>query len=122
MEHTWQHTKARLGGASAAAGPSEPRTDKKPRFTDGDFLDLEPAGTGTGTGTRILGQVPVTSLVLGLPADVVVTIFGLLDLKTLVMVIPSVRRQLQPQPKPLANPPGPRSPPAARLPLLQPRL
>ena len=86
----------------AAAGPSEgigDSLDKKARFADGDFLDLEPASAGKGT--RILGQffLGCRSLVLGLlPEEVVVTIFGLLDLKTLVMTIPSVRRQPQPQP------------------------
>ena len=57
----------------AAAGPSEgigDSLDKKARFADGDFLDLEPASAGKGM--RILGQffLGCRSLVLGLPEEV----------------------------------------------------
>ena len=77
-----EHTKAELGaGAGGATGPPEPRIDKKARFADGDLGDLGPRA-----GTRIMG----------LPADVMVTVFGLLDLKTLVMVVPSVSSTASP--------------------------
>ena len=87
---------AGAGGAGGAPSPPAPGIGKKPRFADVDREDLDPARAGT---TRIMG----------LPTDVMVTVFGLLDLKTLVMVIPSVSSN----PPPfllLYYPPSPRPP------------
>ena len=87
-----EHTKAELDGAGGggATSPLKPGIRKKARCADGAFEDVD-----LRAGTRILGQ----------PADVMVTMFGLLDLKTLVMVIPSVSSN--PRSPPTTGPPIP---------------
>lgn len=92
-----EHPFADLGGAGAggAAGPPAPGIGKKPRFADVDRGDLDPARAGT----RIMA------------ADVIVTVFGLLDLKTLVMDISSVSGpppRLSSFSTAYPSPPGPR--------------
>ena len=77
------------GGAGGATSPPAPGIGKKPRFADVARGDPDPAEAGT---TRIMGSI------MTLPADVMVTIFGLLDLKTLVMVVPSVSSTASPAP------------------------
>ena len=83
-----EHTKAQPDGAGGGGTtiPLKPGIRKKARCADGDLEDI------------------VTDI-LGLPADVMVTTFGLLDLKTLVMVIPSVSSN--PRSPPTTGPPIP---------------